>query len=129
MFVPIAKLQGIVADLAIREIQQDKHAVIANFILSLDHKINPHVQLFAAIYLVGHGAIKIFLAIALLRHHYHLYPYAIAFLLIFVIYQGYRIAADHSVGLLALTVFDCIIAWLTYLEWKRHNQASGLPAG
>jgi uncharacterized membrane protein len=119
--VPIAKIKGVVAQLALGEIAEDKHAFIANFILQLDHRLDPHIQLFAVLYLLGHGAIKIFLAVALLRGHYHLYPYAIAFLLAFILYQTYRIGYDHSVFLGVLTIFDCVVTWLTYLEWRRHT--------
>ena len=122
IFLPIVKIQGIVADLALNEIAEDKHAFIAQFILHLDQSINPHVRLFAVLYLIGHGSIKIFLTVALLREHYHLYPVAIGFLLAFIAYQSYRIGVDHSPILLLLTIFDIVLTWLVYLEWKRHKQ-------
>src|SRR5437762_1284906 len=89
VLVPVQRLQGAVADLALREIAEDRHAFIAQAILWLDHRVNPHAQVFAVLYLIGHGAIKVFLAVALLREHYHLYPYAIGFLLAFMMYQSY----------------------------------------
>jgi uncharacterized membrane protein len=104
------------------EIREDGgHAFIANLILHADHKLNTHLQLFAVIYLLLHGSIKILLAYALLKQYYHLYPYAIGFLLAFVAYQAYLIGYNRSVTLLILTLFDCTIAWLTYLEWRRHR--------
>src|SRR5476651_2374790 len=105
IFLPIARIQGGIADLALREITEDKHAFIAEVIYHLDRQINPHVRLFAVLYLIGHGSIKIFLTIALLREHYHLYPYAIGFLLAFIAYQSYRIGVDHSLALALLTSF------------------------
>jgi uncharacterized membrane protein len=124
LVVPVAKLQGAIATLALHEIANDRHAFIAKFVLNASNKLDPHIQLFAVIYLLGHGTIKIFLAIALLRRHFRLYPYAIGFLLAFILYQAYRIGYDHSVALTALTLFDCAIAWLTYLEWQRHRKGA-----
>jgi uncharacterized membrane protein len=123
IFVPIGRLQGWVAELATREIAEDPHAVIANFILALDQRIHPHAQLFAVIYLLGHGALKLFLATALLKQKYVLYPVAMGFLLAFILYQTYRIGVDHSVLLLAFTIFDFIVLGLTYVEWNRHRGA------
>jgi uncharacterized membrane protein len=124
IFVPLGRIQGIVAALATREIAEDPHAFIANIILMLDARIHPHVQLFAVLYLLGHGAIKLLLAVALLRQVYVLYPVAIAFLLAFIFYQAYRIGYDHSIVLTIFTVFDCLVAWLTYLEWRKHKEAA-----
>jgi uncharacterized membrane protein len=45
----------------------------------------------------------------------------IAFLLVFVGYQLYRIAMAPSAGLVALTVFDTVIAWLTWREYRKQR--------
>ncbi|HSX02270.1 MAG TPA: DUF2127 domain-containing protein [Candidatus Saccharimonadia bacterium] len=122
LIVPISKLHGW-AGLAIYELADDHHAFIAQAITALDNHLTPGFALLAALYLLGHGAIKLGLAIALLRQHYHLYPWAIGFLLLFIAYQAYRVGYDHSLGLALLTGFDAIVAWLVYLEWRRHLQA------
>jgi uncharacterized membrane protein len=124
LVVPLAKIQDTIAGLAVYEIQGGEHAFIGNYVLRLSNKLDPHIQLLAAIYLLAHGAIKLFLALALIKQYYHLYPYAIGFLLAFIFYQGYRIGYDHSLALGLLTLFDCAIAWLTYLEWRRHRRGS-----
>jgi uncharacterized membrane protein len=125
---PVARLQAWVATIAQYEIGEDKHALIATFILHLDNKINPHIQLFAVIYLLAHGSIKLFLVVALLKQRYRLYPYAIAFLVIFIVYQAYLISINRSITLALLTLFDCSIATLTYIEWRRHRSGNSLPA-
>jgi uncharacterized membrane protein len=125
---PVAKLQSWVATIATYEIGEDKHAVIATFILKLDNKIDPHIQVFAVVYLLVHGSIKLFLVAALLRRQYRLYPIAIAFLVIFIFYQAYLISLNHSITLAVLTLFDCTIATLTYIEWRRHRYPKRLPA-
>ncbi|HUD10866.1 MAG TPA: DUF2127 domain-containing protein [Candidatus Saccharimonadia bacterium] len=125
LFVPLARIQGAIATLCLYEIQEDNHhAFIANFILHADRAFSSHAQVFAAIYLLCHGSIKVLLAFALLKRYYQMYPYAIGFLLAFVAYQAYLVIYNHSIALSILTLFDCTIAWLTYLEWNRHRKSA-----
>ena len=44
----------------------------------------------------------------------------LAFLGAFILYQIYRMTFAPSVGLVALTLFDLFVAWLTFLEYQRH---------
>lgn len=47
------------------------------------------------------------------------YPWLIALLVAFILYQLYRITAmKFSVGLAALTVFDVALVWLTWREYQ-----------
>ncbi len=122
LVVPATQIKGVIATLATNEIQEDKHAFIAHFVLTLDQKVDVHVALFAAIYLLAHGCIKIALAVALLKRYYRAYPYAMAFLVVFIVYQSYLIAANHSMLLVGLTLFDLLVTTLTYMEWQRHRR-------
>jgi uncharacterized membrane protein len=123
LVVPTSQIQGKIAVVATNELQEGKHAFIANYVLQLDSKFDPHIQLFAAIYLLVHGLLKVGLAVALLKRWWALYPYAMGFLLAFILYQAYRIGFSHSVLLTVLTAIDCLVLWLVYQEWKRHRQA------
>lgn len=76
---------------------------------------------FAAIYLLAHGLVKVVLVAAVLRGKLWAYPWMIGFLLLFIGYQLYRIAVDPTVGMIALTVFDAALTWLTFREWQRHR--------
>ncbi len=51
----------------------------------------------------------------------------IAFLLVFIVYQLYRLTFAPSVGLVGLTLFDAIIVWLTYVEYQRHRRDRSAP--
>jgi uncharacterized membrane protein len=75
--------------------------------------------LFGAVYLLAHGLVKVVLVAALLRNQRWAYPWMIGFLGVFIGYQVYRLRLQPSVGLAALTVFDAVIAWLTYREYRR----------
>lgn len=82
-------------------------------------------MLFGAVYLFVYGLVIIVLVIALLRNKLWAYPWMIAVLLAFIGYQLYQILLSPTVGLLALTVFDALIAVLAWHEYlrKRHGPA------
>ena len=47
----------------------------------------------------------------------------IAFLLVFIVYQLYRLVLSPTFGLTVLTIFDALIVWLTWREWRRQTPA------
>jgi uncharacterized membrane protein len=51
----------------------------------------------------------------------------IAFLIVFIVYQIYRLTFAFSIGLVALTVFDLVVAWLTYREYGKQRAARPAP--
>jgi uncharacterized membrane protein len=59
------------------------------------------------------------LVAALLTNQLWAYPWTIAFLGVFIGYQLYRLSLKPSVGLTALTIFDAVIAWLTWREYRK----------
>jgi uncharacterized membrane protein len=73
------------------------------------------------VYLLLHGITKIVLVAALLRNQLWAYPLLIGFLLIFIVYQLYRVVLSPTFGLSALTIFDAAIVWLTWREWRKQT--------
>ncbi len=71
--------------------------------------------------------IKIVLVAALLRDKIWAYPWMIAFLIVFIVYQIYRMTFAFSVGLLGLTVFDVLVVWLTYREYGKQRATRATP--
>ena len=76
-------------------------------------------MLFGTVYLLAHGLVKVILVAALLKNELWAYPWMIGFLGVFIGYQLYRLSFKPSVGLAALTIFDAVIAWLTYSEYRK----------
>jgi uncharacterized membrane protein len=76
---------------------------------------------FGALYLVSHGVVKIALVAALLANRLWAYPWMIVFLIAFIAYQIYRTTFAFSIGLVALTVFDLVVVWLTYEEYRKQR--------
>lgn len=100
------------------ELSEDPHDVIANLLLRYTHHLGASTLHFAAAYLLVHGAIKIALVGGLIREKRWVFPIAIVFLGLFVLYQMYRITYRPSWGLAGLTILDVIIIGLVWWEWR-----------
>lgn len=83
---------------------------------------------FASVYLLSHGLVKVVLAIALWMNRLWAYPAAISIFGLFVVYQVFRLQRAYSIGLLLLTISDVIIIWLTILEYRDQKRLQTLPA-
>lgn len=128
LFVVSPRAIGTVAQfLTQHELSEDPHDFIANTLLTASASLtHNHVSLFGALYLLSHGIVKIILVWAVLRDKLWAYPWMIAFLGVFVVYQIYRLVIRVTPGLLILTLFDMVIIWLTVREYHR-LQASRTP--
>jgi uncharacterized membrane protein len=105
------------------ELSEDPHDFLATHLLHAAGALTGSSLKFGAAYLLSHGVIKIVLVAALLRDKIWAYPWMIAFLLVFIVYQIYRMTFAFSVGLLGLTIFDVVVAWLTYREYGKQRAA------
>lgn len=104
------------------ELAEDPHDLIANLVLHESGKLSQSALLIGGLYLVIHGAVKIVIVIALFLGSRHIYPWAIGALTVLLIIQVADLAAKFSFGVLALTVLDIIIIWVTLREW-RHGRS------
>ena len=123
--VPPDSINRLVTTLTQGELSEDPHDFIASHLLTTAHGLTGTAVLYGALYLLSHGLVKIVLVIALLKNKLWAYPSMIVLLLVFVVYQAYRIMLRPSIGLAALTLFDAGVAWLTYREYR--EQAARLP--
>lgn len=105
------------------ELSTDPHDFISNHILKYSHHLSSSAVTFGAIYLLAHGIVKIVLVTAVLKEKIWAYPWMITFLLVFIIYQLYRIIIKFSLGITFLTIFDIFIVYLTIIEYKKHHLA------
>ena len=100
------------------EFAEDPRDVVANFLLLAVENFSVSTQKFAAAYLLGHGIIKLWLIVGLLRGKLGYYPVAIIVFVLFITYQLYRYTLTHSPWLLAITVLDILVIWLTWHEYR-----------
>lgn len=120
-------IAGIVRAITQHELSEDPHDFIATHLLHASGALTGATLTFGAIYLLSHGVVKVVLVTALLRNQIWAYPWTIAFLIAFILYQLYRMTFAFSIGLAALTVFDLVVTWLTIREYQR--QRAKLVAG
>lgn len=121
LVVTPTQIGAIAKFLTFHELSEDPRDFIANSLLDLVAGLNVSVALFGAFYLLLHGVVKVVLVWAVLRDHLWAYPWLIAFLLLFIVYQGYELVVAFSWALLLLTVFDIFIAYVTFREYGIHR--------
>lgn len=100
------------------ELSEDPGDAIANFLLYASGSLTISGSWFVASYLLLHRIVKVVLVWAVLLDRLWAYPWMIAFLLMFIGYQSYELLAGFSLGILALTLFDVFIVWLTVREHR-----------
>jgi uncharacterized membrane protein len=121
-------LIGLLGGVAEWMMSDDPRNVIGHWILdwSKGEDLSEASISFVATYLLLHGIAKLVLVGALLRGRLWAYPLSIAVLVGFIAYQLYDIATEGpSFGMIALTLFDIVLTWLAWREW-RHHKGSGL---
>jgi uncharacterized membrane protein len=119
LVVSPATIDRVVTSLTHHELSEDLHDFVATHLLKTAHGLTGAAVLFGAVYLLAHGLVKVVLVAALLKNQLWAYPWMIALLGVFIVYQLYRLSLRVSVGLTVLTIFDAFIAWLTYREYRR----------
>jgi len=112
-------VQGIVRLATRGELIEDPNDFFANQAVHQASHLSTSAQHFAGAYLLGHGIIKIVLAVGLLRGLRWSYPTALLILVAFIFYQLYRLYHTHSLALGAFTGLDIVIVQLIWREWKR----------
>lgn len=117
VFFFTSAVAGLVQSLAQNELIEDPTDIVAN---SIQHFLPffTHSQYFVSLYLLSHGVIKVFLVVGLLRNKLWAYPAAIVVFTLFIAYQVYRFSFTHSLWLVALTIFDIFVIWLTWHEYR-----------
>ena len=112
-------ITGILTALTEHELSEDPHDIIASQLAQLAHDFSASTQVFAAIYLLSHGVIKIVLVASLFRELLWAYPAAIVVFTLFIVYQLYRYALEPSTSMIVLSILDMIVIVLTWLEYRR----------
>jgi uncharacterized membrane protein len=112
----------------LRHLSNDPNDFIAVHLLHVSQKLVSGDPVFASLYLLAHGLIKVILAIALWLNRLWAYPLAITVFGGFCVYQIYRYTHTHSAALLWLTVFDLAVVALTWREYRSRASESRLAS-
>ena len=118
-FIHTATINNFLDVLTQQELVEDPRDAIANYIKShIIQNISPNSKLYAELFLLSHGIVKIILVAGLLKNKLWAYPAAIAVFSAFIFYQLYQLTYSHSVFLVLLTIFDIAVVALTAHEYK-----------
>jgi uncharacterized membrane protein len=119
-------LNGIARVVFQHELIEDPTDFVATHVLHLTAGLSVSATLFGAAYLLLHGLVKVVLVWAVLRERLWAFPWMIAFLAAFIVYQSYEMILRFSVGLLLLTLFDVFVTWLTIVEYRKRRRLRAL---
>ena len=112
----VFKLVKILTD---TELTSDPHDFVANLLVHAAQHLSVGTQHFAAFYLLSHGIVKLWLIAGLWQRKAGYYPFAILIFSLFILYQIYRFMLTCSPFLIAITILDGIVIWLTYVEYRQ----------
>lgn len=115
-------LNKLAATLLTSELLEDPKDLVANTLLHAAQRLSANAQVFAAVYLLVHGIVKVGLVIALWKKKLWAYPLAGVLLVLFTVYQVYLFSHSGSLFQLSLTVVDVVILLLLWSEYKRAAQ-------
>jgi uncharacterized membrane protein len=113
-----AGVSRLVALLTQHELSEDPRDLVARWILEHFSHIGAGTAHFAAAYLLVHGVVKLALVGGLIRERIGIFPWALGFLGLFILYQGYRLSIRPSLGLGFLTVVDVVVLLLVWREYE-----------
>jgi uncharacterized membrane protein len=130
LFISPASINHFVRWATAHELATDPHDFVARHLLRSASMLTRSKTLYGAIYLLIHGGAKLALVVLVLRNKLWAYPWLVGLLLAFVVYQTYQLTQKPSFGLIVLTLFDLLVAWLTWREYtKKRAGASHEVAG
>ena len=113
-----ASIEHLVRFLTAHELAQDPHDYIARHLLHSASLLSRSATVYGGIYLLSHGVAKVVLIGFVLKDKLWAYPLIMGLLGVFIVYQVYRLTYRVSFGLIALTLFDMLVVWLTWREYR-----------
>ncbi len=119
LFVRPDQVMHLVWRLTRHELSEDPHDLVATHLVRAAGHLTAGGELFASLYLLVHGVLKLWLVWALLRSKLWAYPIAMAVFTLFGAYQMVRWSRSHSALMLGLTVLDVFVILLTWAEYRR----------
>jgi uncharacterized membrane protein len=101
------------------ELAEDPHDWLSNSLLNASGSFTHHAQLVVALYLIAYGVTKMVLAYDLLNDRIRVYPYAMAFFLVGLLYQAYKLVVAFSPLLLAGTAIEALTLVIIAVHYNR----------
>lgn len=122
LFVSPARINAFVVAITRAHLAAHPHAFVATHLLNWSAHLGDGVVIYAALYLLIHGVLKIGIVIALLFKKRWAYPAAIAIFSLFTAYQIIATVSRLSLGMGLLSIYDMITIWLIWMEYQRSQR-------
>lgn len=101
-----------------QELVEDPHDLFIQLATPLMHHFSMSVSYFVAVYLIFWGVIDIVLSISLLKKKLWAFPVSIVIIILFVLYECYRLSHTHSYILAGVILIDIALVVLIAKEYK-----------
>ncbi len=124
LLTPNHLILSLVTWLTRNELTQDPQDDMALWFRHLAESFPIQTQHFYALYLIGHGTLKLIMVFLLARRIRWAYPASMVVLTGFVIYEFRDFLITNSLPSLALCLLDAVMIGLVWREW-REMPASG----
>lgn len=118
LFVSPDSISHFIRFLTAHELAQDPNDFIARHLLHSASQLTHSSTVYGGIYLLSHGVAKVVLVVLVLKDKLWAYPWMIGLIAVFIAYQVYRLTYKVSFGLIVLTLFDMLVIWLTWREYR-----------
>ncbi len=125
LFITPLSIGNFIIAMSQNELAEEPGSFLASHALPLAQQFSLTPQAFIAIYLLSRGLIKLGLVVALLKNKLWAYPAALIVLGLFMLYQIYSIIIGHSAFLIVITLFDFVILWLIWHEYRVMRTKAG----
>ncbi len=118
LLAPNERILSFVDWLTRAQIAHDRTEPMTTWAADIAQNLSIQSQHFYAVYLLGHGVLKLVMVGMLARRTVWAYPIAICILVGFVIYQMHHWWVDGSSVLVVLSALDLFMAGLVLREWR-----------
>ena len=115
IFIPLDLIKSTIQHLA----ASIAFAPLSSMITNAGERVTSDATLFAVIYLLLHGALKLVTLALLWRKILWSYPLSIVLLVGFITYQMFEFFNHGAIPMLALCVVDLVMIALTLLEYRK----------
>lgn len=115
IFIPLDLIKSTIQHLA----ASIAFAPLSSMITNAGERLTSDATLFAVIYLLLHGALKLVTLALLWRKILWSYPLSIVLLVGFITYQMFEFFNHGAIPMLALCVVDLVMITLTLLEYRK----------
>jgi uncharacterized membrane protein len=128
--IPPSVITGLANAIITRDLLGDQEGTLARHMSKAAQDFaGGDTRVFAIIYLLLHGLIKVGLVLALLRKLMPAYPIAVVVLGGFVVYELYRAVRTHSIALPIFAAIDIVIIVMVIREYRQLRQERAAKAG